>query len=157
MAGWAAALGILYSWRDQMSYSIESLLESIGSEWLKIYNDNTGLKAKQKARMLEEAGLQAQKGSTCPPRAGSTCCATAVVAVAVEVAQEGGKSPAFRMRSTPKLTRASPLPPTSQLPWTSLPPMSPARTNPSRTSQLLLPWNRLWGSKVTSPSCRASR
>lgn len=40
---WAIITTILISWREQLSYNIDTIMDRLGSEYLKIYEDDTGL------------------------------------------------------------------------------------------------------------------
>jgi len=40
---WAVVTTILISWREQISYDVHTIMERLGSEYLKLYEDDTGL------------------------------------------------------------------------------------------------------------------
>ena len=43
MSCWAAVTTMLMSWKDKVSYTIESCMDAIGPDYRKIYDDDKGL------------------------------------------------------------------------------------------------------------------
>jgi len=60
MSCWATVTTMLMSWRDQMSYSIETALQKIGDPWLKLFEADKGLKSADKPVFLAASGLIAE-------------------------------------------------------------------------------------------------
>ena len=61
MGCWAAALTMLTNWKEQMSRPVESVLGDVGSRWLQMYHNNTGLFPRDEAALIRDAGLSAQR------------------------------------------------------------------------------------------------
>jgi hypothetical protein len=57
MACWATVTTMLMSWKDQVCYPIESAMDTIGAEYRKIYEDNTGLYPDKIEAFTQATGL----------------------------------------------------------------------------------------------------
>lgn len=70
MTCWAAVTTILFSWKSQQSFSIQTVLGRIGKRWLDLFNQpneaDQGLGAREKDDFLNDAGLHAMYGQSLP-------------------------------------------------------------------------------------------
>jgi hypothetical protein len=54
---WAVVTTILISWREQISYDVHTIMERLGSEYLKMYEDDTGLPTNKVNEWILVSGL----------------------------------------------------------------------------------------------------
>jgi len=57
MACWATVTTMIMSWKDQVCYPIDSAMDTIGEEYRKIYEDNTGLSPDKVEAFSNATGL----------------------------------------------------------------------------------------------------
>ena len=57
MSCWATVYTMLESWRRQQSIAIETAVGDLGTKWLKLFKDDTGLSADDKKVFVKTAGL----------------------------------------------------------------------------------------------------
>jgi hypothetical protein len=67
-ACWATVATMMYSWKNNGSYDIETALAKIGNTYLDIYKKNSGLSPKDKSGFLYSAGLVAEAPQNYFPR-----------------------------------------------------------------------------------------
>ena len=60
MACWAAMFTMMYSWKNQVSISIENAVETLGEPYISVYRNNTGLPIEANRRLAETAGMRAE-------------------------------------------------------------------------------------------------
>ena len=58
MACWATVTTMNMSWKNQQSYSIESVMDSLGSDFRKIFDDNTGLAPDRVQDLSDPTGMK---------------------------------------------------------------------------------------------------
>jgi hypothetical protein len=54
---WAVVTTTLISWREQISYDVHTIMERLGSEYLKMYEDDTGLPTNKVNEWILVSGL----------------------------------------------------------------------------------------------------
>jgi hypothetical protein len=54
---WAVVTAILIAWREQISYDVSIIMERLGSEYLKMYEDDTGLPTNKVNEWITASGL----------------------------------------------------------------------------------------------------
>ena len=54
---WAVVTTVLISWREQISYDVHTIMERLGSEYLKMYEDDTGLPTNKVNEWMGLSGL----------------------------------------------------------------------------------------------------
>ncbi len=60
MSCWAAMYTMMRSWKDQMSYPVETAVETLGAPYPKILADDTGLPITENRRLAGRAGMTAE-------------------------------------------------------------------------------------------------
>ena len=60
MACWATVTTMNMSWKNQQSYSIESAMDSLGSDFRKIFDDNTGLAPNRVQDLSDATGMKVE-------------------------------------------------------------------------------------------------
>ena len=60
MACWATVTTMNMSWKDQQSYSIESAMDSLGSDFRQIFDDNTGLESDRVQDLSDATGMKVE-------------------------------------------------------------------------------------------------
>ncbi|MCO5238305.1 MAG: hypothetical protein M9904_14025 [Chitinophagaceae bacterium] len=58
MACWATVTTMVMSWNNKQSFSIETAMDSLGSDFRKIFDDNTGLAADRMNDLAHATGMQ---------------------------------------------------------------------------------------------------
>jgi hypothetical protein len=61
MACWATVTTMNMSWKNQQSYSIESAMDSLGSDFRKIFDDNTGLAPNRVQDLSDPTGMKSER------------------------------------------------------------------------------------------------
>lgn len=65
-ACWATAAAMMVGWRDQMSYSIEEVVEMAGADYLTKFKNNKGLYSSEKPLFLASLGLHSEPPMSYP-------------------------------------------------------------------------------------------
>ena len=60
MSCWAAMYTMMYSWKNQVSLSIETAVSRLGPHYLEVFRSDTGLAITENRRLAEVAGLVAE-------------------------------------------------------------------------------------------------
>jgi hypothetical protein len=60
MACWATVTTMNMSWKNQQSYSIESAMDSLGSDFRRIFDDNTGLAPNRVQDLSDAIGMKVE-------------------------------------------------------------------------------------------------
>jgi len=60
MACWATVTAMNMSWKNQQSYSIESAMDALGSDFRKIFDDNTGLAPDRVQDLSDATGMRVE-------------------------------------------------------------------------------------------------
>jgi len=68
MTCWAAVLTALVNWRDQLSRPIGEVLREINPSWAQMFDADQGLSSSAKDRLVQEAGLESQRGINLSPQ-----------------------------------------------------------------------------------------
>ena len=60
MACWAAVTAMNMAWKDQQAYTIEAAMDSLASDFRKIYDDNTGLTPNRVQDLSDATGMKVE-------------------------------------------------------------------------------------------------
>lgn len=60
MSCWAAMYTMMYSWRNQRSFSIRDAVSRLGQKYTQAFDDNTGLAIEENRNLARAAGMRAE-------------------------------------------------------------------------------------------------